>query len=206
KSINYDEDDCLDSENLLEKIRVCIDCHRLLILRRDKLERSHYQCPLIEFYQKLREMIQQLERLLSVYDLMAESLNLGESKYQLQDGIDVKNKITKFGEEIDLISRKIETYNDDGKTLCTERQQSIQKLIRRSTIQYLRDNLLSLNELPDVEHYERLKQSHNEMIERRIQWEKQMVLIEQEQYKRQREENGGRKSMIIGNDGFCPQT
>ncbi|XP_027205197.2 rabenosyn-5-like [Dermatophagoides pteronyssinus] len=205
KSINYDDDDNnLDLENSIESIRICNDCYRLLILRRDKFQRSHYQCPLIEIYTKLRESIQQLDQLLSIYDRMADSLNLGETTYQLQDAIDVKNKLTKLGEEIDFISRKIETYDESTDTLSQQqRQKSIQTLIRRSTIHYLRENLLSLNELPDSEHYEQLKQSHNEMIERRIQYEKQMALYEQEQYKKQQEKII--EKTIVGNDGFCPQ-
>lgn len=201
------DDNNLDTENQIESIRICIDCNRLLILRRDKLQRSHYQCPLIELYTKLRDNVQQLDRLLSIYDSMAESLNLGESTYQLQDAIEVKNKLTRLGEETDHISRKIETY-DVSKTLPSQRQLSIQTLIRRSTILYLRDNLLALNELPDVEHYERLKQSHAELIQRRIQWEKQMALFEQEQFKQKHQVENvvGKKTIIFGDDGFCPQT
>lgn len=41
------------------------------------------------------------------------------------------------------------------------------------------------------------------MIERRIQYEKQMALYEQEQYKKQQEKII--EKTIVGNDGFCPQ-
>lgn len=63
------------------------------------------------------------------------------------------------------------------------RQYNLQLAIRRSTISFIRNALLGLPELPDDKAFAELKKRNDEMIKRRIAYEKEMVLREQQMYR-----------------------
>nr|XP_027202598.1 rabenosyn-5-like [Dermatophagoides pteronyssinus] len=207
----------VNDNELIDKLRLCHDCKSLLIIRKRKLDVQHHKPAIVQLYQQLREQIQQIDRLVPVLFRMADSINIGESTYQLTDAQDLKHKLSKLGEQADLLSRKIETYGltpSETEQISIQtipsRQLSLQTSIRRSTIQYLREKLLGLPELPDEKHFEQLKQQHNQLIEKRIRLEKEMALVEQEKFRQRNQQtdmNTTTTNIQIGlnEDGFCPE-
>lgn len=117
-----------------------------------------------------------------------------------------------------LYSRKIEllgidpvdsTADDDGqisaKSKINSRQLTIQISIRRACIQYLRNNLLGLPELPDKDRFEELKKQYEELIQKRIQIEKQMALLDQKKFKQIRDEQSSTVVLGDNEEGLCLQ-
>ncbi|OTF69157.1 hypothetical protein BLA29_010420, partial [Euroglyphus maynei] len=106
-----------------------------------------------------------------------------------------------------LTPSETEQIGSSSPAIPSSRQLSIQTSIRLSTIQYLRQKLLGLPELPDEKRFEQLKQQHNQLIEKRIRLEKEMALMEQERFRRQRNQQTETNIRVDLNteDGYCPE-
>ena len=103
------------------------------------------------------------------------------------------------------------------------RAQNLQLAIRRSTVAFLRKRLLGFPELPDENRFAILRKQNEQLIQKRIAYEKSLMLREQQQHQftsssstssitnmnitsQRRERDGKREPIISLDDGFISQS
>ncbi|XP_006824123.1 rabenosyn-5-like [Saccoglossus kowalevskii] len=123
---------------------------------------------------------------------MADSLNLGETAYNLDMATDVRMKLLKMYEIMDIISKKILVLGMSGENRATQTEQRLQRMIRQYVTSYLQDNMVTLQALPSRDQYERLKLEREAAIARRLEKQKQAA-IEAQRQEDERRENEKRK-------------
>ncbi|XP_067012088.2 rabenosyn-5 [Anabrus simplex] len=132
-----------------QNLRLCVHCKELLDTR-EKLKESRNLKPIIsQFYDRLLSYITEADQLSGLYLKMCQSLNCGESAYDLSEAHNVRAKLLKLAENIDSLSKKIVVLGTKdvenpprGKTL------QLQQMIRLSTACYLKEQLTGLPGLP----------------------------------------------------------
>lgn len=63
----------IDQENI-DKLRVCFTCKSLLTIRKEKIDMAHFKEPILEIYNDLRVLINEINRLLPIYYQMTNSI------------------------------------------------------------------------------------------------------------------------------------
>lgn len=91
---------------------------------------------------------------------MCDSLNSGESTYNLPDTQQLRGQIAKQAEQIDLISRQIAALTG------TQKELKLHQAVRRGATIYLKENLLSLPQLPTQDIIDSLRKSPPKSINR----------------------------------------
>ncbi|KFM67123.1 Rabenosyn-5, partial [Stegodyphus mimosarum] len=160
-------------ENL---IRICKDCHMLLDRHDKMVEQKHHRPLLVQMYERMKEYMEEVERLVPVYLEMIESLNSGETEYQLDSARELKMKITKLAERIDTHSKKILKLETTDESSC--RMQQLQTGIRMAASQFLRNVILGLPSPPTPEEVSRYQSIRLGQVQRRIQLEKQAEMLQ----------------------------
>lgn len=92
---------------------------------------------------------------------MHSSLTSGDKTFQLQDAQSLRGSIARQAESLDALSKRIQTLTiaDDNQRVI-----NLQNAIRRSISQYIKDNLLTLPQLPttdELETYRRERMTRN---------------------------------------------
>ncbi|CAK9800806.1 Rbsn [Anthophora quadrimaculata] len=176
-----------DSAGSEQHFRICTHCANLLDAR-EKQKAKHFDKPIVcQFYEKMRTYMQEASQYVKMYNKMWESLNEGETTYNLEDAQALRVKIAKLGENIDLISKRISVLG----TRCVENPPQEQELrlhhmVRVSAMIFLKDELLSVQSLPSVERYEELQNERQKRLEARIAYERQLEEEQRERSKEQR--------------------
>lgn len=222
------------NSEMADKIRLCLDCKSLLDNRNRKLDIAYSKPMIIELYKQMREPLDEIERLIPVLFKMSSSLNKGESTFNLKDANELKQKLAKLGETADHLSRRIEVLDAVRPKPTPEnpkpnlqypsiRAQNLQLAIRRSTVAFLRKRLLGFPELPDENRFAILRKQNEQLIQKRIAYEKSLMLREQQQHQftsssstssitnmnitsQRRERDGKREPIISLDDGFISQS
>lgn len=149
-------------------IRICKDCN-LLLQRRDKMvEQKSHKPVIIQMYERLKEAMDEIERLVPIYIEIIESLNLGETDYQFRDAQEVKIKITKLAERVDSLSKRKGTEEETN-----SRTLQLQSSVKMAASQFLRNMVLGLPSVPTPEDIVRFQSQRLAQVQRRIQLEKQ---------------------------------
>ncbi|XP_003488110.1 rabenosyn-5 [Bombus impatiens] len=176
-----------DSTGSEQHFRICTHCANLLDAR-EKQKAKHFDKPIVcQFYEKLRAYMEEASQHVKMYNKMWESLNEGESTYNLEDAQALRNKIAKLGENIDLISKRISVLG----MRCVENPPQDQELrlhhmVRVSAMIFLKEELLSVQALPSEERYAELQKERQRRIEARIAYERQLEEEQRERPKEQR--------------------
>lgn len=87
-----------------------------------------------------------------------------------------------------------------------QRHISLQNAIRRATVATLRECLLALAELPDETRLECLQKLHQERLQQKIMFEKEMALKEQQRFKQFRDatkDTTKDETVVSFDQGFC---
>ncbi|XP_076165758.1 rabenosyn-5 [Ptiloglossa arizonensis] len=170
-----------------QHFRICMHCANLLDAR-EKQKAKHFDKPIVcQFYEKLRAYMEEALQHVQMYNKMWESLNEGESTYNLDDAQALRVKIAKLGENIDLISKKISVLG----TRCVENPPQEQELrlhhmVRVSAMIFLKEELLSVQALPSAERYAELQKELQKRLDARIAYERQLEEEQRERSKEQR--------------------
>ncbi|KAF3423411.1 hypothetical protein E2986_03207 [Frieseomelitta varia] len=176
-----------DSTGSEQHFRICTHCANLLDAR-EKQKAKHFDKPIVcQFYEKMRAYMKEASQHVKMYNKMWESLNEGESTYNLEDAQALRIKIAKLGENIDLISKRISVLG----TRCVENPPQDQELrlhhmVRVSAMIFLKEELLSVQALPSEERYAELQKERQRRIEARIAYERQLEEEQRERSKEQR--------------------
>ncbi|GFQ83436.1 rabenosyn-5, partial [Trichonephila clavata] len=124
-------------------LRICKDCNMLLQRHEKMLDLKNHRPVIVQIYERLREGMNEVEKLVPQYIEMIESLNSGETDYQLQDAQTLKLKITKLAEKIDAHSKRIAKLEPTEEE-SSNRAIQLQSGIRMAASQFLRNAVLSL--------------------------------------------------------------
>lgn len=166
--------------------RICDHCKNLLDAR-ERLKARHFEKPIVhQFYEKMRTQIQEGNRFIDMYYKMWQSLNEGDSTYDLRDAQVVRGKIAKIGDNIDLISKRISTLVtvDENSPASLKQEFRLHQMVRSAAMIYLKNELLTTPPVPTTEEYEAIKKARQERIKARIAYERQ---LEEEQLEKLRE-------------------
>ncbi|CAH1784686.1 unnamed protein product [Owenia fusiformis] len=163
-----------------QHMRTCCECRKLLELRyKQQLQRTTKPI-LVQFYEKLRMNVDKAESMLPKYLEMAESLSAGENTYRLPEAQDLRTKVLKLYEAIDVISKRIAGLGMNQEELPSPKTQKLQKTVRAFASMYLQEHMMGLQPLPNEQELKKLQEARKIEIERRIAQERQ-IMIEREQ-------------------------
>jgi rabenosyn-5 len=88
--------------------RSCLLCKEVLDKRDSRISLISAPDPdLVRYYQHLQKLLGQGEQMSSKYRQMAESLNNGESAYQIEEAKILRLQVLKAAETVDAVSKKI---------------------------------------------------------------------------------------------------
>ncbi|XP_064422419.1 rabenosyn-5 [Latimeria chalumnae] len=172
-----------------DRIRCCGHCKDVLLKRELQIEEKDYTPDIVKLYGKLRLCMEKVDQKAPDYIKMAESLNAGETTYNLDRAQDVRVEVQKLYEFIDALSKKILTLgmNEDPKP--HPKTQQLQRMIRYSATLFVQEKLLGLMSLPTREAYEQLKEKKKQEREQKLQRERQAALEAQKRRLEEKQRN-----------------
>ncbi|KAL4645941.1 rabenosyn-5 [Arapaima gigas] len=159
-----------------DRIRCCHHCMDTLLRRQEKLEEKGRMPDIVKLYERLRLCMDKVDQKAPEYIQMAESLNSGETTYNLDRGNKLRVEVQKYYELIDALSKKILNLGMKDEPPPHPKTVQLQKMIRYSATLFVQEKLLGLMSLPTKEKYEELKEKRKQELERRLQQEKQAAL------------------------------
>ncbi|KAL1117229.1 hypothetical protein AAG570_004556 [Ranatra chinensis] len=154
-------------------MRLCEHCISILE-RMEQMKEMQTKKPIIsQFYEKLAEYRRQADEHYSVYIRMCESLNAGESTYNLQNAQVINVKLLKLAESIENISAKLAVLGTKDTDAPPQGQAlRLQMAVRSAAVGYLRNQLLRLPPLPTEQQFEEMQEKRRREITARINEEK----------------------------------
>ncbi|XP_004070825.1 rabenosyn-5 [Oryzias latipes] len=167
-----------------EKIRCCHHCMDTLLKKQQKLDEKDNIPDIVKLYERLMMCMVKVDEKAPDYIRMAESLNAGETTYNLDTAGGLRLEVQKYYELIDALSKKILTLGLKDEPPPHPKALQLQKMIRYSATLFVQEKLLGLMSLPTKEKYEELKKKRKQEQERRLQQER---LAAQEALKRRQE-------------------
>ncbi|XP_041655739.1 rabenosyn-5 [Cheilinus undulatus] len=183
-----------------EKIRCCHHCMDTLLKRQQKLEEKDRVPDVVKLYERLRMCMEKVDEKAPEYIRMAESLNAGETTYNLDTAGGLRLEVQKYYELIDALSKKILTLNAKDDPPPHPKALQLQRMVRYTATLFVQEKLLGLMSLPTKEKYEELKEKRKQEQEKRLQQER---LAAQEALKRRQESERHRPSPNL--NGELPQ-
>ncbi|MBN3302101.1 rabenosyn-5 [Amia ocellicauda] len=168
-----------------DRIRCCRHCMDTLLKRQQKLDEKDHVPDIVKLYERLRLCIEKVDQKAPEYIKMAESLNAGETAYNLEHANGLRMEVQKYYELIDALSKKILTLGMNEEPKPHPKSQQLQRMIRYSATLFVQEKLLGLMSLPTKEKYEELKEKRKQDMDRKLQQERQAAL---EAQKRRSEE------------------
>ncbi|XP_051910615.1 rabenosyn-5 [Hippocampus zosterae] len=167
-----------------DKIRCCGHCAETLLKRERKMDEQDFVPDVVKLYQRLRMCMEKVDEKAPQYIRMAESLNAGETTYNLETAGGLRLEVQKYYELIDALSKKILTLGTKDEPQPRPKVLQLQRMVRYSATLFVQEKLLGLTSLPTKQKYEELKEKRKEEQERRLQQER---LAAQEAPKRRQE-------------------
>ncbi|KAM4021574.1 rabenosyn-5 [Anomaloglossus baeobatrachus] len=159
-----------------DKIRCCQHCKDTLLKREMQMDEKEHTPEIVKVYQRLRACMERVDEKAPEYIRMAQSINAGETTYNLDHANSLRVEVQKLYELIDALSKKILTLgiNEDPKPHPKNLQ--LQKMVRYSATLFVQEKLLGLMSLPTKEMYEGLKEKRKQENEQKLQRERQAAL------------------------------
>ncbi|XP_028265770.1 rabenosyn-5 [Parambassis ranga] len=155
-----------------EKIRCCHHCMDTLLKRQQKLEEKDHVPDIVKLYERLRMCMEKVDEKAPEYIRMAESLNAGETTYNLDTAGGLRLEVQKYYELIDALSKRILTLGVKDDPQPHPKALQLQRMIRYTATLFVQEKLLGLMSLPTKEKYEELKEKRKQDQEKRIQQER----------------------------------
>lgn len=149
-----------------DSIRLCEHCLHLLEIRKE-MQDSRLLKPIITtLYERIERIKKEVEPDIVMYEKMILSLYRGDSVYTIADAGALRGKIGTFAESMDDLSKKALTLKC-GKG---SQQEALQKSIRMGAIKFIKENMLTLPQIPVEEEIKRIQHERilelNQKIER----------------------------------------
>ncbi|MCJ8735202.1 hypothetical protein PDJAM_G00244310 [Pangasius djambal] len=159
-----------------DRIRCCRHCMDALLRYQHKLEEKDHVPDIVKLYERLRMCMEKVDERAPEYIRMAESLNAGETTYNLETAAGLRMEVQKYYEHIDALSKKILTLGLKDEVPPHPKAVQLQKMVRYSATLFVQEKLLGLMSLPTKEKYEELKEKRKEEQEKKLQQERQAAL------------------------------
>ncbi|XP_038578203.1 rabenosyn-5 [Micropterus salmoides] len=172
-----------------EKIRCCHHCMDTLLKIQHKLEEKDHVPDIVKLYERLRMCMEKVDERAPEYIKMAESLNAGETTYNLDTAGGLRLEVQKYYELIDALSKRILTLSAKDDPPPHPKALQLQRMVRYTATLFVQEKLLGLMSLPTKEKYEELKEKRKQEQEKRVQQER---LAAQETLKRRQESEKNR--------------
>ncbi|XP_070695529.1 rabenosyn-5 isoform X2 [Pempheris klunzingeri] len=169
-----------------EKIRCCHHCMDTLLKRQQKLEEKDHVPDVVKLYERLRMCMEKVDERAPEYIRMAESLNAGETTYNLDTAGGLRLEVQKYYELIDALSKKILTLGAKADPPPHPKALQLQRMIRYTATLFVQEKLLGLMSLPTKEKYEELKEKRKQEQEKRVQQERMESLKKKQESERNR--------------------
>ncbi|XP_019633321.1 PREDICTED: rabenosyn-5-like [Branchiostoma belcheri] len=162
-------------------IRTCQDCMAVMRRRERQIQEKTTKPVIVQLYEKLRMLMDKVEAMCPEYTKMAESLNAGETSYNLEHANNIRSQLMRCYEAIDTIGKKIATMGASG----AEQQLSpqairLQQGIRKHCTLFIQDNVFGLPSLPSEDQLRKLQEQRRLEIEQRLALERQAALEAEE--------------------------
>ncbi|XP_034287468.1 rabenosyn-5 [Pantherophis guttatus] len=167
-----------------DRIRCCRHCKDTLLKREQQIDEKEYIPDIVKLYEKLRFYMEKVDQKAPEYIKMAESLNAGETTYNLERASNLRIEVQRMYELIDALSKKILTLGLNEDPQPHPRTLQLQRMIRYSATLFVQEKLLGLMSLPTKDQYEELKEKKKQELERKLQMER---LVKYESQRRQEE-------------------
>ncbi|XP_051509758.1 rabenosyn-5-like [Myxocyprinus asiaticus] len=180
-----------------DHVRCCHHCMDSLLRHQRKLEEKDHVPDIVKLYERLRTCMEKVEAKAPEYTRMAESLNSGETTYNLENAAGLRMEIQKYYELIDVLSKKILTLGLKEEVQPHPKALQLQRMVRYAATLFIQEKLLGLTSLPTKEKYEELKEKRREEQEKRVQQERQAAL---EAQKRRSENEKNRLALSTNGD------
>ncbi|KAM9751547.1 rabenosyn-5 [Menidia menidia] len=172
-----------------ERIRCCHHCMDTLLKRQQKLEEKDHVPDIVKLYERLRMCMEKVDEKAPEYIRMAESLNAGETTYNLDTAGGLRLEVQKYYELIDALSKRILTLGVKNDPPPHPKVLQLQRMIRYTATLFVQEKLLGLMSLPTRQKYEEMKDKRKQEQERRLQQER---LAAQESVNRRQESEKNR--------------
>ncbi|KAM6325465.1 rabenosyn-5 [Podargus strigoides] len=147
-----------------DRIRCCQHCKDTLLKREQQIDEKEYTPEIVKLYEKLRLCMEKVDQKAPEYIRMAESLNAGETTYNLEHANDLRVEIQKVYEFIDALSKKILSLGLHEDPQPHPKTLQLQRMIRYSATLFVQEKLLGLMSLPTKDQYEELKKRRLHMV------------------------------------------
>ncbi|NXS97640.1 RBNS5 protein, partial [Jacana jacana] len=147
-----------------DRIRCCQHCKETLLKREQQIDEKEYTPEIVKLYEKLRLCMEKAEQKAPEYIKMAESLNAGETTYNLERANDLRVEIQKVYEFIDALSKKILSLGLHEDPQPHPKTLQLQRMIRYSATLFVQEKLLGLMSLPTKDQFEELKKRRLHMV------------------------------------------
>lgn len=197
-----------------EEFRSCSYCKALLDHREKILEQQCYRPIVSQFYDSLTTYIASGEQLSPKYLNMHSSLMLGETIYNLDDANLLRVRLLKVADNIDLMSKKIESLGRDAiqtEGLSEEalpRRFRLQKQIRRAAVHFIKETLVGLPSLPSEPELLQLQAQRQAEMKRQAEEERQRAAEAKLKFQRMQEKKRSENfrlpspGSLVGTSGF----
>ncbi|NXJ68744.1 RBNS5 protein, partial [Rostratula benghalensis] len=147
-----------------DRIRCCRHCKETLLKREQQIDEKEYTPEIVKLYEKLRLCMEKVDQKAPEYIRMAESLNAGETTYNLEHANNLRVEIQKVYEFIDVLSKKILSLGLHEDPQPHPKTLQLQRMIRYSATLFVQEKLLGLMSLPTKDQYEELKKRRLHMV------------------------------------------
>uniref|UniRef100_A0A8C0B5N3 Rabenosyn, RAB effector n=1 Tax=Buteo japonicus TaxID=224669 RepID=A0A8C0B5N3_9AVES len=147
-----------------DRIRCCQHCKDTLLKREQQIDEREYTPEIVKLYEKLRLCMEKVDQKAPEYIRMAESLNAGETTYNLEHANDLRVEIQKVYEFIDALSKKILSLGLHEDPQPHPKTLQLQRMIRYSATLFVQEKLLGLMSLPTKDQYEEMKKRRLHMV------------------------------------------
>uniref|UniRef100_A0A4W3K1K4 Rabenosyn, RAB effector n=1 Tax=Callorhinchus milii TaxID=7868 RepID=A0A4W3K1K4_CALMI len=186
-------------EKVDERIRCCRHCSVTLLRREQQIDEKENVPEIVKLYEKLRQCMEKVDQKAPDYIKKAESLNAGETTYNLEHTTDTRLELQRLYELIDIFSKKILSLGlkDDPKPHPKTVQ--LQRMIRYASTLFVQEKLLGLMFLPTKEQYEELKKQRKQELEKKLQLERQSALEAQKLKTEKKWREAGDKPGVTAN-------
>lgn len=149
--------------------QACMDC----LERYDRQEKEKKtKPPVVQLYEKMKSSMTEAELLQPTYTKMADSINLGDIHYDLQEAAEVRAKLVRMYESVDIISKKIAALGTQAEKPLSPQAMKLQRGIRAFATGYLQENMFTLPNLPPVDKISKLQEERAKALARKASEEK----------------------------------
>ena len=101
-------------------------------------------------------------------------MSSGETSYHLSDAKNLRLKLLKLAESVDLMSKKISLLGTENmsENFVNSRRYLLQNQIRRASVNFIKETLVGLPSLPTEEELVKLQEKRKEDIAKKVEEER----------------------------------